>query len=338
MKKIYETERLIVRHWEEKDYLDLYDYAKDKEITKFLSWQSYTSVQEAIDRITHITKNYEQNLVTNDYAIELKKENKVIGSIAIHVYNNKNEGSVEIGYVLNTNYQGYGYMTEALQGMFKFIKLSKIAKRIVLKHDVLNTKSGNVMKRAGMTFEGVMRKAGCNNFHSRADIAVYSILDEEIDLNESNNYDKTILIYTDGACSGNPGPGGWGSIIFKDNNRKEISGYDPETTNNQMELISAIKALELIEKPSSIILYSDSAYLINAFEQKWIDKWLKNGFRNSNGKEVANLGLWKQLIDFNNKHRIKWMKVKGHADNEHNNRCDELATGEIAKNKPKVED
>ena len=107
---------------ETKDYLDLYEYAKDKEVTKFLSWPTYTSVQEAHNRIEFLVSKYKQEAVDNDYAIELKSENKVIGSIGIVEYEGKNEGSVEIGYVLNANYQGYGYMTEALVAMFKYIK------------------------------------------------------------------------------------------------------------------------------------------------------------------------------------------------------------------------
>ena len=334
MKVIYETERLIVRHWEEKDYLDLYDYAKDEEITKFLTWQPYKSEEEAKERIAILLEKYKNNEIKTDYAIELKSENKVIGSIAIVRYSEKNEGLAEIGYVLGLKYQGFGYMTEALKGMFKYIFENSIAARIQLQHDIDNPKSGNVMKRAGMTFEGVLRKAGESNYRSRADLANYSILKEEIDtIDDSINSNDKITIYTDGACSGNPGPGGWGAIIFDNHNKKEISGYSEVTTNNQMELIAAIKALELIEKPSEIKLYSDSAYLINAFKEDWITKWQMNGFKTANNKDVANADLWAKLIEFNNKHTIKWIKVKGHADNEFNNRCDQLATGEIAKNK-----
>jgi len=334
MKVLYETERLIVRHWEEKDCLDLYDYAKDEEVTKFLTWQPYKDIETAKERIASLIESYNDNQIKTDYAIELKSENKVIGSIAIVRYSEKNEGLAEIGYVLGLKYQGYGYMTEALKGMFKYIFENSIAARIQLQHDVDNPKSGNVMKRAGMTFEGILRKAGESNYRSRADIANYSILKEEIDLiDENNKLNNKIIIYTDGACSGNPGPGGWGAIIFENDNKKEISGYSEVTTNNQMELIAAIKALELIDKPSEIELFSDSAYLINAFKEDWITKWQMNGFKTANNKDVANADLWSKLIEFNNKHKIKWIKVKGHADNEFNNRCDQLATGEIAKNK-----
>lgn len=180
MKKLYETERLIIRQWEDKDYKDLYEYASDENVTKFLSFPTYASLDTAKERIAFLKNQYAENLVATDYCIELKEEKKVIGSIGIAHYKEKNDGEVEIGYVLNPKFQGKGYMTETLVKMFKHIKGTQLAKRIVLRHDVENVKSGNVMKRAGMTFEGVLRKAGQNNYHSRHDIATYSILDEEI--------------------------------------------------------------------------------------------------------------------------------------------------------------
>ena len=139
-------------------------------------------METAVERIAFVKEQYLSEEMIKDYCIELKEAGRVIGSIGIVKYREKNEGEAEIGYVLNPNFQGKGYMTESLIGFFKYIKRNKIAKRIVLRHDVDNIKSGNVMKRAGMTFEGVLRKAGTNNLHSRHDIAVYSILDEEIDL------------------------------------------------------------------------------------------------------------------------------------------------------------
>ena len=144
---------------------------------------------------------------------------------------------------------------------------------------------------------------------------------------------KKITIYTDGACSCNPGPGGWGAILFYKNQMKEISGYEKETTNNKMELTAAIMALDKLKEPCEVELYSDSAYLINAFNQDWITPWQMNGFRNANKKPVQNVDMWQKLIEFNNTHKITWIKVKGHADNQYNNRCDELATGEIEKHK-----
>ena len=144
---------------------------------------------------------------------------------------------------------------------------------------------------------------------------------------------KKVTIYTDGACSGNPGAGGWGAILFYKSKKMEISGFALNTTNNQMELTAAIMALAKLKEPCEVDLYSDSAYLINAFNEDWVTKWQMNGFRNASKKPVLNIDLWEQLITFNNIHKIKWIKVKGHADNEYNNRCDQLATGEIAKHK-----
>ncbi len=144
---------------------------------------------------------------------------------------------------------------------------------------------------------------------------------------------KKVIIYTDGACSGNPGAGGWGAVLFYKDAMKEISGYNEETTNNQMELTAAIKALELLKEPCEVDLYSDSAYLVNAFLEDWVTKWQLNGFRSANKKPVQNAELWKQIIELTNKHKVNFIKVKGHADNKYNNRCDELATGEIAKHK-----
>ena len=329
MQKIYETERLIIRQWEKKDYKNLYEYASLDEVTKFLSWPTYKDVQAAIDRINFLLEEYQKESIENDFAIELKSENKVIGSIGFMHYSTKNEGSIELGFVLNPNYQGHGYMTEALVGAFKYIKKQNIAKRITALHDTLNEKSGNVMKRAGMKFEGVLRKAGSNNFHSRHDLSIYSILDEEIDLDDKPN--NNVIIYTDGACSGNPGVGGWGAVLFHGNNKKEISGFEENTTNNRMELTAAIMALDKLKVPCTVELYSDSAYLVNAFNEGWITSWQLNGFKNASKKPVANVELWEKLIEFNNIHKIKWIKVKGHADNEFNNRCDQLATGEISK-------
>lgn len=151
MKIIYETERLIIREWMDSDYKDLYEYASDENVTKFLTFPTYTTLQEAGDRIDFLKKQYAENSTECDYCIELKEINKVIGAIAIVRFNKNNCGEAEIGYVLNAQYNGKGFMTEALVGMFKYIKSHQIAKRIVAKHDVENFKSGNVMKRAGMT-------------------------------------------------------------------------------------------------------------------------------------------------------------------------------------------
>lgn len=134
-----------------------------------------------------------------------------------------------------------------------------------------------------------------------------------------------VTIYTDGACSGNPGPGGWGAILMFGENTKEISGGKKDTTNNVMELTAVIEALKLLKRPCNVDLYSDSAYVVNAFLQNWIWGWIKKGWINSNKEEVKNKELWQELVNLTKVHNVTFHKVKGHSDNEFNNRCDELA-------------
>ncbi|HBN97027.1 MAG TPA: ribonuclease HI [Firmicutes bacterium] len=138
-----------------------------------------------------------------------------------------------------------------------------------------------------------------------------------------------VKIYTDGACSGNPGPGGWGAILIHGSHEKELSGFVAETTNQRMELMAAIEGLRSLKKPCKVKLHSDSAYLVNAFTQGWIENWQKNGWLNTKKDPVSNADLWKKLIAFSRIHDIEWIKVKGHSDNKHNNRCDALARGAI---------
>ena len=148
-----------------------------------------------------------------------------------------------------------------------------------------------------------------------------------------NELMRNVIIYTDGACSGNPGDGGWGAVLKYGEREKEISGFEKDTTNNKMELTAAIEALKMLKESCDVELYSDSAYLVNGFNQNWLSKWKINGWKNSSKEEVKNIELWKELDRLNNIHKIKWIKVKGHSDNEYNNRCDTLATGEIKKNR-----
>lgn len=142
---------------------------------------------------------------------------------------------------------------------------------------------------------------------------------------------KKVTIYTDGACSCNPGPGGWGAVLEFQGIEKEISGYDPLSTNNRMELTAALEALRLLKEPCEVALFSDSAYLVNGFRQNWVENWQKNGWKNSKKEQVVNDDLWKDLIEQAKRHKITWNKVKGHSDNEKNNRCDEMAVAEIKK-------
>ena len=140
-----------------------------------------------------------------------------------------------------------------------------------------------------------------------------------------------VTIYTDGSCSGNPGPGGWGAILIYNDIKKEISGGENPTTNNKMELTAALNALLMLKHPCEVDLYSDSAYLINCFKNDWLKAWKKNNWVNSKKEPVKNVDLWMKLDELTLIHKINWIKVKGHADNKYNNRCDELARIETAK-------
>lgn len=142
---------------------------------------------------------------------------------------------------------------------------------------------------------------------------------------------KQVTIYTDGACSGNPGPGGYGAILMYNGIEKEMSGGEKNTTNNKMELMAAIVSLECLKEPCDVTLYSDSAYLVNAYNQKWIEGWKKNGWKNSNRQDVKNRDLWERLEKLTSIHNVTFIKVKGHSDNEYNNRCDKLAVAETKK-------
>ena len=140
---------------------------------------------------------------------------------------------------------------------------------------------------------------------------------------------EKVIIYTDGACSGNPGPGGWGAILMYNEHKKEISGALKETTNNIMEITAVIEALKLLKHKCNVKIYSDSAYVVNAFNNGWIHNWIKNGWKTSGKEPVKNKELWITLYEFTKMHNIEFIKVKGHSDNEYNNRCDELARNAI---------
>lgn len=144
---------------------------------------------------------------------------------------------------------------------------------------------------------------------------------------------KKVTIYTDGACSGNPGPGGWGAILMYKQHKSEISGGEKDTTNNRMEMMAVLQALSALKEPCEVDLYTDSAYIYNCFTKNWIYNWKKNGWKTSAKKEVLNQDLWEQLFRLSHTHKITWNKVKGHADNAYNNRCDALACSQRDKYK-----
>ncbi|WP_018132686.1 ribonuclease HI [Effusibacillus pohliae] len=136
---------------------------------------------------------------------------------------------------------------------------------------------------------------------------------------------KEVTIYTDGACSGNPGPGGWGAVLIYGDRTKEISGGERVTTNNRMELTAAIEALKRLKEPCKVKLYSDSAYIVNCFREKWYVGWQRNGWMSAKKEPVANKELWQELLRLCNIHQVEWLKVKGHAGDFWNERCDQLA-------------
>ena len=141
---------------------------------------------------------------------------------------------------------------------------------------------------------------------------------------------KEVIIYTDGACSGNPGPGGWGAILKYGKFTKELSGGEAVTTNNKMELTGVITALKALKEPCAVTLYTDSQYVANAVNEGWLFSWIKKGWKRKGG-ELKNPELWKELSELLAVHSVEFVWVKGHADNEYNNRCDELAVAESRK-------
>ena len=136
---------------------------------------------------------------------------------------------------------------------------------------------------------------------------------------------KTVTIYTDGACSGNPGPGGWGAILIYNGVEKELSGGEANTTNNRMELTAVIQALQALREPCTVELWSDSKYVIDGLEKGWAASWQKKGWIKSDKKPALNPDLWSVLLNLSQQHELHYHWVKGHADNEYNNRCDQLA-------------
>ncbi len=142
---------------------------------------------------------------------------------------------------------------------------------------------------------------------------------------------KKVELYTDGACSGNPGAGGYCAILMYNGVEKIISGAESQTTNNKMELLAVIQGLKALKESCEVDVYSDSQYVVDAFNQNWIVAWQMNGWRTSNKKEVKNIDLWKDLLELIQVHKVNFIKVKGHSDNENNNRCDKIAVAEYKK-------
>lgn len=144
---------------------------------------------------------------------------------------------------------------------------------------------------------------------------------------------KTVTIYTDGACSGNPGPGGWGAILMYGEHKKELSGGEADTTNNRMELTAVIEALSLLKEPCIVDLWSDSKYVIDGLEKGWAKGWQARGWKKADKKPALNPDLWERLLELVDIHSLRYHWVKGHAENAFNNRCDELAVAASQKYK-----
>jgi len=142
---------------------------------------------------------------------------------------------------------------------------------------------------------------------------------------------KTVELYTDGSCSGNPGPGGWATILKFGNHVKELSGSMPHTTNNRMELFAVISGLGALKEGCQVNIYSDSSYVTDVFNKNWVEKWEKNGWKTSDNKPVENQDLWRLLLLTMRRHQVTYFKVPGHTDHPENNRCDELARMETQK-------
>lgn len=140
---------------------------------------------------------------------------------------------------------------------------------------------------------------------------------------------KNVTIYTDGACSGNPGPGGWGCVLIYNSVEKKLSGGKLNTTNNEMEISAVINGLKALKEPCAVDIYSDSSYVVNSFKNNWIENWVQNGWLTSTKQSVKNKELWKELYSLTKVHNVTFHKVKGHADNKYNNICDELARNAI---------
>lgn len=140
---------------------------------------------------------------------------------------------------------------------------------------------------------------------------------------------KKVTLYTDGACSGNPGVGGWGAVLIYNGHEKRISGAEEATTNNRMEIFAVISGLECLKEACEVTVYSDSAYTVRAFSEGWISEWEKSNWKKADNKQVLNKDLWQRLLNLTRKHKVTFVKVKGHADNEYNNICDKLATDAI---------
>ncbi len=140
---------------------------------------------------------------------------------------------------------------------------------------------------------------------------------------------KNVTVYTDGACSGNPGPGGWAALLMYGKKERVLTGYEPLTTNNRMELAAVVESLRVLKEACRVAVHTDSSYVANAFNEKWIEGWIRRGWKTADKKPVKNQDLWEALIQQVDRHQVTFVKVKGHSTDEFNNRVDRLAVEAI---------
>ena len=284
---------------------------------------------------------YEKLVLDNTKAISLEKANN------IELFSNYN---TDIYIFSSTKYY---FISNELFSFVEFCVKNNLTLKLnvilfIEKNETIDIIS-NWFNKASLNYNlsfNIVSQIPKDKWKNNLDLIISSIhLKKQLSFNFENSDNKilteeeklaliknSVTIYTDGACSGNPGAGGYGAILIHGEKRKEISGFDPLTTNNKMEMMAVIKALSMLKQRCNVELYSDSAYVVNAINLNWLENWKKNGWKSSDKKEVKNIELWKELDSLISYHNVKFIKVKGHSDNELNNRCDELATSEIARN------
>ncbi len=333
--KVLETPRLTLRPWRESDAEAAFaHWMNDPEVTKYLTWKPHGE----IGRTRELLKKWEAESTAQSYyhwAIALK-DGTLIGDVIVMRVDEYQECG-EIGYCLGKAWWGQGYMTEALTEVLRYCFEEVGFFRLNGCHAAGNLASARVMEKCGLKYEGMRRQYfRLLSTGERVDVIDRGILKEDYARRKGeaqpSSKPNAVTLYTDGACSGNPGAGGWGCILLYGERRLELSGGEEETTNNRMELMAVIAGLERLKFPCKVEVYSDSAYTVNAFEEGWVYAWEANGWQKADRKPVLNDDLWKRLLSLTRVHEVTFRKVKGHADDVLNNACDALARKAIPKN------
>ncbi len=336
-----ETARLILRPWKESDAEEAFaNWMNDPEVTKFLTWTPHGDISVTRELLQIWEKEYASPAVYH-WAIVLKEGNVLIGDICVVRVDAYQERG-ELGYCMGKAWWGKGIMTETLSEVLRYCFEEVGFYRIDGTHAAKNIGSSRVMEKCGLQYEGTRRRyIRLLSTGERVDIVQRGILREEYFANRATSEKKTregeqkgVTLYTDGACSGNPGAGGWGCILLYGEHELPLSGGEKETTNNRMEIMAVIAGLERLKFPCAVTVYSDSAYTVNAFNEGWVYAWERSGWKKADNKPVQNDDLWKRLLSLTRKHQVTFCKVKGHADDALNNRCDALARAAIPKTEP----